>query len=399
MRRAKGRMPILLGVLLCLQSCASETGSESAVFTLEPLFRIGQLEGPPEYALGQINRVLPAPDGGFYTCDRNDFVLRRYDREGKYVRTIGRRGQGPAEYDGCSDVDLMGDSVIVVSDPRSARFVFFRADGTFERVLGEHIFPGFGGGRDYFFVDRQARLWMRGALKGTGPPAAGEGEFGRTQFVILDPHAGRVDSVLVPGGAGSTRGLAFVLGTPDGLHAYVPPDTIWAVTRDGSFVVAGSDAYRIHVRPRSGAPREITRPSPPVPYEDEERAEWDAWREYFSSRQGGRTLPEVLAHKPAIRRLLVDDDGRLWVQPHIAAERRERPPRPAGDPRPMLHWIERGTFDLFELASGDFLGRLVLPAATQLMAVQGDRVWLAGEGEEGEVVISVHRLKAGSAAH
>src|SRR4030042_6132090 len=37
-------------------------------------------------------------EGNLYVCDLGNKRVQMYDRSGKYVRTIGRQGQGPGEY-------------------------------------------------------------------------------------------------------------------------------------------------------------------------------------------------------------------------------------------------------------------------------------------------------------
>jgi len=396
MDSARGLAAVVLGAVVTLgvAGCEGSRASTETEFALVAVLRVGQAEGPPEYALGNIWSVLPAADGGFYTCDSNDLVLRRYDAAGEFLHTIGRKGQGPGEYGHCMDAILLGDSMVVVSDPGNGRFVFFRTDGTFDRVLGLRIYPGFGGGDNMFLADEQGRLWKRGARIGGERPVEGEGEFGRTQFVIIDPASGPVDSVLVPGGSGSSIGRGFALSTNDGMYQLAPPDTLWAVATDGAFIVAGRDEYRVMIRSGTGAERQLVREATPLPYEPEERAEWTAWRDYFASRSPQFPPAPVPAHKPLLRSLRVDDAGRIWVQVHVRAEPRQIPPRPEGDLRPLLTWRERNTYDLFDRADGAFLGRLALPYATRLLASRGDRLWLAEEGESGEQVIGVYDLKS-----
>lgn len=81
---------------------------------------------------------------------------------------------------------------------------------------------------------------------------------------------------------------------------------------------------------------------------------------------------------------------------HVGAEQRPIPPRPPGDLRPLLTWRERNTYDLFDSHTGAYIGRVAFPYATQLMATQGDRVWLAEEGASGEQRIGVYELRAAS---
>lgn len=387
-------MRTLSALALCavVAGCAGEGTAASREFALEPVFRIGVVEGPPEFAFGRIATVLPMADGGFFTCDGNDTQVRRYGPDGAFLGAVGRQGAGPGEYSMCMDLALLGDSMLIVSDPSNARFAMFSVDGTFRRMLNASVFPGFGGD-NAFFIDTAGFFWKRGAVVGTEAREHPGGEFGGTQYVILDPRDGtRVDSVPVPGSFRSRLGLSFVLSTSEGMYSFLPPDTVWGASSRGDIAVAGTDAYRITIRGRDGSARIVSRTASPVAYAEPERAEWTAWTEFFARQSPGAQYPAAPQQKAVLRGVRFDDDGRLWVHVHVTAEQRPIPPRPAGDSRPLLTWRERNTYDLFDSGSGEFLGRVAFPYASQLMAVRGDRVWLRQEGESGEQVLGVYAL-------
>jgi hypothetical protein len=383
---------LVLGAAIAA-GCAGEGMAGSPEFVLEPVFRIGVVEGPPEFAFGRIAAVLPTADGGFFTCDINDAQVRRYSAAGAFLGAVGRKGAGPGEYAMCMDLALLGDTMLVVSDPSNARFAMFGVDGTFRRMLNASVFPGFGGD-NAFFIDTAGYFWKRGAVMGTEAREHPGGEFGGTQYVILDPSDGaRVDSVPVPGSGRSRLGLGFVLSTSEGMYAFVPPDTVWGASVRGDIAVAGTEGYRILIRGRDGSERIVSRPAPPVAYAADERAEWTTWREFLARQYPDAQYAAAPEQKAILRGLRFDLDGRLWAHVHVTAEQQPIPPRPAGDARPLLTWRERNTYDLFDKSSVEFLGRVAFPYATELMAVRGDRVWLRQEGESGEQVLGVYRLR------
>ncbi len=366
-------------------------GSELRVGTGDieaaPLFAIGQLEGPPEYAFGRVYTIVPAPDRGFYTCDLADQTLRRYDSAGVFARTVGRTGAGPGEYAGCFDVVVDIDSGIVVSDPQNARLVRFRADGRARDVISVSTFGGLGG-PGTFFVDRQGRYWRKAWIP---TPGAMEHDL-PTQMLILDRDGRRVDSVHVPA-PGQSRGRGFVLNTNDGIYSAVPNDSLYVVGRNGAIATASPSRYHLKVV-HGDRTLEFARSGAAVRYADAERAEWLAWHAYISGRNPAQTLAPIPELKPFLRGLMLDDLDRLWVQVHVAAEQRPVPARPPGDARPLLTWRERNTYDLYDSHTGAYIGRVAFPYATQLMATQGDRVWLIEEGESGEQRIGVYELRA-----
>ncbi|HRN52766.1 MAG TPA: 6-bladed beta-propeller [Gemmatimonadaceae bacterium] len=354
-----------------------------------PLFSLGELEGPPELAFGRVYTIVPTPDRGFLTCDLADQTLRRYDSAGVFLKTIGRTGAGPGEYAGCYDVLVDIDSGIVVNDPPNARLVRFTADGAPRDVISVSTYGGLGG-PGTFYVDRDGRYWRKAWI-----PTPGASELDLpTQMVILDRGGRRVDSLHVPA-PGQSGGRGFALSTNDGMYSTVPYDSLYAIGADAAIVTASPHRYHLKIV-RGERTLEVTRDVAAVPYGDAERAEWLAWQRYFSGRNPQQQLAPIPELKPFIRAVRVDDIDRVWVQVHVSAEQRPIPPRAPGDARPLLTWRERNTYDLFDSHTGAYIGRVAFPYATQLMATQGDRVWLAEEGASGEQRIGVYDLRAAS---
>jgi 6-bladed beta-propeller len=362
-------------------------GTDSIVATR--LLRIGQLDGAPEYAFGRIDAIATTADGGFYLCDSNDVSIRRYDSSGAFIRKVGRKGAGPGEYGMCADIAVARDGGLAVSDPSNGRVAFFRPDGEFDRVVSVNVSPGLMGGENIFFVDSAGRMWKRGWLAAEG---VGESSI-PNQYVVLDSKGTRLDSVAVPApGPGPGRG--FMLCTNDGCYVAQPQDTLSAIDQDGLIAAAGPMSYRITLRARDGSTREITRSAEQVAYTGPELAQWESWRAYMEKQTPQYPPIAIPKRKPILRELRFDDVGRLWVKVHVTAEDRPIPPRPAGDPRPLLTWRERNTFDLFDVASGGYIGRVAFPYATVFLTSRGNKVWLREEGESGEMLIGIYELKA-----
>ncbi|MCE9602497.1 MAG: hypothetical protein K8S21_09870 [Gemmatimonadetes bacterium] len=352
------------------------------------VLRIGELDGAPEYAFGQIVAILPAPDGGFYACDGNDVSIRRYDSAGVFVRQVGRRGAGPGEFGNCADIALGRDASLAVNDPSNGRVVFFTPTGEPDRTVTSRVAPGLGGGDGVFTIDTAGRMWTRGWLGGRGESEAAL----PTHYVIMDASGKRVDSLRVPA-AGEGPGRGFMLCTNDGCYDAQPPDSLHAVATTGHLATAGPMAYRVAVRAPDGTVREIVREARPVGYVSAEHAQWEAWRAYMTKQDPKYPPIAIPGIKPLLRGLRFDDAGRLWVKVHVTAEDRPIPPRKPGDLRPMLTWRERNTYDLFDVATGGYIGRVAFPYATEFMASRGNRVWLREEGESGEQLIGVHELR------
>jgi hypothetical protein len=75
-------------------------------------------------------------EGRLFVLDIQDACVKVYDAKGAYVRTIGRRGQGPGEIGAAFSIVIpRGSRTLVLNDVRGRRLVFFSLDGLFEKSL------------------------------------------------------------------------------------------------------------------------------------------------------------------------------------------------------------------------------------------------------------------------
>lgn len=99
--------------------------------TLVEEVAIGMLEGPDELMFGRISDLAVDSVDGVYVFDGQARVLRYYDREGNYVRTLGREGSGPGEYrDASLGMAVRRDGRLVMRDPRNGRLNLYDTDGS-----------------------------------------------------------------------------------------------------------------------------------------------------------------------------------------------------------------------------------------------------------------------------
>jgi hypothetical protein len=97
-----------------------------------PLLTIGQ-EGEPEYEFFRLAHVVSLGSGNVVVANGGTHELRLYESDGRYLRTVGRRGGGPAEWGFLSTVWVRTGDTLAVVDPRRRRMVYFDSAGTFVR--------------------------------------------------------------------------------------------------------------------------------------------------------------------------------------------------------------------------------------------------------------------------
>lgn len=356
-----------------------------AVVGLVQEVAIGALDGPPEYAFGRIESAAMETSGGFYLFDLNDRQIRRYDRTGRFLNLVGKKGGGPGEYEYAHGMAVTRDGRLIVHDPQNSRITYFYPDG---KVASD--FPllraGFYGTN--FVIDTSGRIYQTVAY----PGRAAEGPGSRQQYLRLTPEGAVVDSLLLPERKVDMTGpgRSFMLSTSDGGRWNFVERSHQAPFPPGGYLSGSSNAYRFVVT-RPGQPVYVVeRRYEPVPLGDAERNEWLQWATWFETNRAGfkYLIPRT---KPAIRALTGDHLGRVWVHVFGPAEKRNEPPRPPGDNRPLLTWKERNRFDVFSLA-GEYLGRVTLPPETVLLAIRDNRILTRGKGPDGEDRVIIYRL-------
>jgi hypothetical protein len=286
-------------------------------------------------------------DGRIVVANTGSGELRVFDSTGRYLRAIGKRGQGPGEFGSLGTLWRIPGDTLVALDFQLLRFSLFAPSGDFVRstsgmVRSEH-------GR----VGVSMRL-LDGRLVGT------EGSFGDMKetsgpvrrvpmaVVVLQPGAEGFDTIaVVPGSEvypalGREAGHEFptVKGLEFGRQS--------VMATDGRRIFVGSnEPVGIRVYQSDGRLVRIIRSATPAePVTEEHRAQ--RIRENLASLERQRAPSEQLKAEwrknqedprfaetfPFYERLLIGTDGSLWV---------ERPRRTEDEGRGYVVYDSSGT--------------------------------------------------------
>jgi len=110
----------------------AEGSRKRLVFT--PELTIGIEEGDENYMFGNSIQVIADDQGCFYVLDWDRKRIQKYDPEGKYLFTIGRKGQGPGEFGNIWEMRFDSEGNIYATDIVNNRVSFFStADGQFKK--------------------------------------------------------------------------------------------------------------------------------------------------------------------------------------------------------------------------------------------------------------------------
>ncbi len=292
---------------------------EPAAVPLEPDLSIGVVEGDPHLVFGDVRGIEADRDGTIYVLDYQASEIRAFDAEGRFLRTLTRKGQGPGELTEANGMILVGDSVLWIQDHGKGRMIAVDLQGAELARVPMHV-------RSYGYIwsgtiDHQGRFWKPASHSdepSVYPPSEGLQESrSRVYYKSYDPATDVADSVYL----GEQPWRAFIARSRGGYSYYTIPNdpkTITIVDPARGFWQASGTSYRIaRLDERGDTTLVIEVAEEPVLVTEEERQRYvDLSSE--SSRVDRRVAEEVAALMPAakqaISQLVVDDRGRLWAR-------------------------------------------------------------------------------------
>jgi hypothetical protein len=98
----------------------------------DPVLRIGHAIGDAARELHTVSGATRRADGRIAVALGGVGEVRLFDRDGQYLQTIGRRGDGPGEFDRATWVVERSDGVLQVWDHLSSRLSWFSGEGEFQ---------------------------------------------------------------------------------------------------------------------------------------------------------------------------------------------------------------------------------------------------------------------------
>ena len=263
---------------------------------------------PDEF--GGVTSVALGPDEEVFVADGLNREVRVFGLDGAHLRTFGREGEGPGEFQGIYSLAWAGDRLLTF-DPEQGRIGEWSAEGAWlgqRRTqsgvtgnLGVRLYPvgpdevfrfALGPDLETRFVGLNSRgetgdtlAWLRGPS--SGPSAYIECRYERSLAVFVVPFAPRFLQHPGPGGV---------------LYSALTSDYRIFVTRDN-----GAEVLMV-----------IERPLPAESFgNDEWRAANEEYYEWRATRSGASCEPRQPTRpdaKPFIEDLFVATDGKLWVE-------------------------------------------------------------------------------------
>jgi hypothetical protein len=112
-----------------------EPMSGSDVLFLQEELSVGKAEGKEGYLFYDIRSPVSNVDvdaqNNIYVLDIKASQVKVFDKDGHFVRTIGRKGQGPGEFEGAWKIFISSGNELIVEGLMSRRLDYFNLDGVY----------------------------------------------------------------------------------------------------------------------------------------------------------------------------------------------------------------------------------------------------------------------------
>jgi hypothetical protein len=303
-----------------------------------------------------------------YVLDAGNCRVQKFDRNGGYVNTIGRKGQGPGEFVNPSALYIDGHDNLYVSEGRKMHVFDRSGELRKSHVLENNI-------RD-FFVDEDGHIITFCMITDDG---------GSKKIIVKLDMEGKIIQTFVEYGdveavQNETEGRGVM--TFKAYHQYnywpylQPVNTerfVYAYPSDYRLILANSEGKQLLMIEKDEAPSPIT------------REEKDFIMSGIERRAGQRQIKlteDVLeaacqfpSHRPFFHLILVDDAGRIYVR----------------SARSVLDRSSGASFDIFD-EQGYYLYRMDLPFSPEIIH-KGNLYDVSTSEETGYVRIKRYAVK------
>jgi hypothetical protein len=352
----------------------------------EPRLVLTGTETGVETAFAFVGPVRFLSSGALVVGDVASSRLLIYDAGGRFLRFLGRRGEGPGEISRLESIAITAGDTLATFDRALRRLSFWHAETGFIRSVN----LADGGGLESWPAD--AWPWHDSLLvvfqiantpQTSVPLGSGVRRWPMRAHVSLRDRAGRLLRK-------SPTFDAMYSGLDERGSLRLPfSNRPFVATGDDRIYFGSGDAFEITYLDASFAVRgEIrwTARDEPLTKEEVERVRGEAIalisrRPLPPNPFAMNFAPEILpANRPSIGRVFVDRDGRLWVE-RFEALRMGTPSQVPGDQWSILR------------DDGQPVAILALPPMTRLEDVRGDEVVVVRRDSLDVQSVAVHRLR------
>jgi len=306
----------LLILILFANSYAEEDKSLAEIYksgsvSFIPVQTIGEETMPKTVFFEGAVAVVTDENENVYICDYKANNIKKFDKNGEFIKTIGRKGQGPGEFNMPFNIAVMSDKLFVY-DMGNFRLCALKLDGEFIKSAG-------------FQMDQGRPQLMRASPDGNlmiGLEKTNFRETDKPQDYLINAYSAELKS---SGSVYSQQIWHNKYLRHEGRLTNViqpfAPLVYWDVTPDGKIVIGKSDKYEIHIYTKDGEKTHtFVHTYKPVKVTDKDKDIFFGNVAYSSGGGVTKGAPDHIKkntefpkYKPAFRQILVDSEGNVLV--------------------------------------------------------------------------------------
>ena len=206
------------------------------IYKLEEELTIGEEYENDNYIFHMPFDIKVTDNGTIYVFDLGYVRIQVYDKYGKYLRTIGKEGQGPGEINISISFDITNNGEIVITDRHNTRISILDTNGVYIksfRIMGK-LYSMFTDLNDYIYFAKEfhdgKNIMMNIYRYDTdGKEILNYGKFMADQLILVK------------------QGNKF-----NSIRTIFEPTTVWAVSKEGRLYTGLSNKYLINVYSPNG---------------------------------------------------------------------------------------------------------------------------------------------------
>lgn len=267
------------------------------VLSLEEEITIGKTIKGEEPVFIVLTGIQVDSKGNIYVLDGRARKVKVFDKDGKHIRSFGREGQGPGEFQLANDIVLTPDETIMILDRGNYRLSFFSQEGELLKEVSASKIPSLF----RIYPDSDGNYTARISLRG------------RKYFYQIKKLDANLEELSLIAELEHPR-------RTDVLEMFFP-NLIAVVMKDDRIVLGNWQHYKLTVTDKTGRKiREIHKDYNPVKITDEDK---ERVIKELSAGIPLRRRVEFPNNYPAFQGLSCDEQGRIFVRTSEQAEDNE----------------------------------------------------------------------------
>jgi len=320
------------------------------------------------YNFRYIRDIEVDDEGNILVVDSRDCRIQKYDKDGKYLQTIGRKGEGPGEFQRPSLTYLAPDGKLYVNELRKVHI--FNQNQEYKRsIILESFLTSFG-------VTKEGNIM--------GYVSTRTEEEMTIDIALIDPEGKRTKTIASypDQGVMIQRGNITFGTTPP-----YSPGLFFSSVDENSGIYGFSADYKLFMTDASGEIiRRIEKEEKRQPTSKAEESEyikerWESQKERGGTLSEGdvRKLHTFAEYKPYFTNIIMDDEGNLFLP----------------KPKSVLHPEDYTYYDFFN-RQGCYFYKIKISDVTPRVIKKGYIYTFGSDPDTGYYEIERYRKKTGS---